>query len=58
MESKIWHKFIYKVLTDSQTKNRLVVVKGKGEGNGMDWVIGVSKCKPLHLAWIKNKVLL
>ena len=33
---------------------------GKGEqvGNGMDWELGVSRCKLLHLQWIENKVLL
>ena len=26
--------------------------------SGMEWVFGVSICKPLHLTWINNKVLL
>ena len=33
--------------------------RGSGEGGrGMDWEFGVSRCKLLHLEWIKNKVLL
>ena len=30
---------------------------GGGEGRGMDWEFGVSKCKLLRLEWL-NKVLL
>ena len=26
--------------------------------NGIDWGVGVSSCKLLHLEWINNKVLL
>ena len=35
--------------------NRLV---GGGEGNGMDWVFGVNRCKLLPLEWISNWILL
>ena len=28
---------------------------GKG-GSGMDWEIGASRCKLLHLEWISNEV--
>ena len=39
-------------------ENRLVVAKG-GEGrSGMDWELGVSRCRLLHLEWISNEVLL
>ena len=30
----------------------------KGEGGGMDWEFGISRCKLLHIEWINNKVLL
>ena len=39
-------------------ENRFVVAKGEGEGSGMDWEFGVSRCKLLHLEWISNEVLL
>ena len=47
-------------------ENRLVVAKGKGmgwtgcqgEGNGMDWEFGISRCKLLYLEWINNEILL
>ena len=29
-----------------------------GRVNGMDWEFGVSRCKLLHLKWIRNEVLL
>ena len=35
-----------------------MVPKGEGEGSGMDWGFGVSRCKLLHLEWISNDVLL
>ena len=47
--------YIYKTETDSQTENRLVVVKGK---QGMNWEFGISRCKLLHLEWINNKAIL
>lgn len=34
-----------------------MVAKGKGGGNGMDWELGVSRCKLLHMEEI-NKFLL
>ena len=46
---------VYKTETDSQTENRLVVVKGK---QGMNWEFGISRCKLLHLEWINNKAIL
>ena len=39
-------------------ENRLVVAKGERVGGGMDWEIGVSRCKLFYIEWIKNKVLL
>ena len=28
------------------------------QGGGMQWGTGVSRCKPLYIGWINNKVLL
>ena len=39
-------------------ENRLVVAKGEGEGGGMDWEFGISRCKLSYIGWINNKVLL
>ena len=30
----------------------------QGGGSGMDWEVGGSRCKQLHLEWISNEVLL
>ena len=35
-----------------------MVAKGEEGGSGMDEEFGVSRCKPLHLEWISNGVLL
>ena len=35
-----------------------MVAQGEGEGSGMDWEFGVSRCKLLHLEWKSNEVLL
>ena len=35
-----------------------MVAKGEGVSGGKDWEFGVSRCKLLHIGWIKNKVLL
>ena len=37
-------------------ENRLVVAKGVG--SGMDWVLGVNRCRLLPLEWISNEILL
>ena len=39
-------------------ENRLVVARGEGVGGGMEWEVGVSRCKLLYIEWINNKVLL
>ena len=39
-------------------ENRLVVDKGQGVGGGMEWEVGVSRCKLLYIEWTNNKVLL
>ena len=49
---------IYKTenrLTDRES--RLVVAKGEGVGERMEWQVGVNRCKLSHTGWI-NKVLL
>ena len=60
VESKIWYKWTYlwnrNRITDIE--NRLVVANREGVGGGMEWEIGVSRCKPLYIEWINNKVLL
>ena len=60
VESKVWHKWTYlwnrNRLTDIE--NRLVVAKGEGGGGGMDWEVGISRCKLLYIGWINNKALL
>ena len=32
--------------------------QGAGGGRRMDWEFGVNRCKPLHLEWINEEVLL
>ena len=41
-------------------EKRLMVAKGEvgGRGSGMDWELGVSRCKLLHLELISSDVLL
>ena len=35
-----------------------MVAEGGREGREMDWDLGVSRCKLLHLEWMDSKVLL
>ena len=35
-----------------------MVAKREGGGSEMDGLFGNRRCKPLHLEWISNKVLL
>ena len=35
-----------------------MVAKGEGVGGGMEWEVGVSRCKRLYMEWINNKVQL
>ena len=35
-----------------------MVAKGERVGGGMEWEVGVSRCKLLYMEWINNKVLL
>ena len=39
-------------LTD--VESGLVVTTGEGERRGIDWEIGVSRCKLLHIEWDKQ----
>ena len=32
--------------------------QGGGEGSGMDWELGVNRCKLLPWEWISNEILL
>ena len=48
---------IYETEMESQTW-RLVVAKGEGLGEGMEWEVEVSRCELLCLERINNKVLL
>ena len=40
------------------TKNRLVVAKGKRTGEEMEWAVEVSGYKFLYIEWMNNKVIL
>ena len=35
-------------------ENRLVIAKGEGQGGGIYWVFGVSRCKLLNLECINR----
>ena len=35
-----------------------MVAEDEGYRGGMEWEVGVSRCKLLHTEWISNKVLL
>ena len=37
-------------------RNRLLVAKGHGGGGGTGWEFEVSRCRFLHLEWIRSKV--
>ena len=39
-------------------EKRLVVAKGERGGSGVDWELGVNRCKLLPLEWISNEILL
>ena len=39
-------------------ERRLMVAGGEWGGSEMGGVFGVSRCRPLHLEWISNAVLL
>ena len=35
-----------------------MVAKGEGVEGGIEWEVGVNRCKLLYIEWINNKVLL
>ena len=49
---------IYRTETDSDMDSRLVVVKGGGEREAVDWEFEINLCKLLYLKWISNEVRL
>ena len=53
VESKIRH---YETETDSQIQRTDLWLPG--DGGGMDWGFGISRCKLVYIEWINNKVLL
>ena len=40
-------ELIYKAETHSDIENNLMVAKGEGSGEGLDWKFGVRRCKLL-----------
>ena len=48
---------IYEMERESGQRS-LVVTRGKWVGKGMEWAVGISRCKLLCRVWINNKVLL
>ena len=48
----------YETETDSQTQETELWLPGeRGPEEGMDWELGISRYKLLHIGWISNKVL-
>ena len=45
------------VKDNSYVENRIVVAKGERVGGGMEWAVGVRRCKLLYIEWINSKVL-
>ena len=39
-------------------ENSLCCYQGGGEESGMDWELGVNRCRLLPLEWISNEILL
>ena len=73
IDSKIWHKWTWlqnrSRLTDIETGlwlpgeggggNLVDWLPGEGRGgNVVDWEFGLGRCKPLHLEWMNNRVLI
>ena len=52
------NQHIYKTETITDIENRLVVDNGEAVRGGKDWEFGISRCKPLYIGYINNKVLL
>ena len=45
------NELIYKIETDSQTENRLVVAKEEGSRGRKDWEFEISGCKLSYIGW-------
>ena len=58
--SKIWHKWTNELIYETELgyREQTGVAKEEGGGRGMEWKVGVIRCKLLYLEWIKNKFLL
>ena len=39
-------------------ENGLVVTKEEVGGRGLDWDLGISRCRLVYIEWINNKALL
>ena len=53
------NEIIYESKTDSQTQRPdLWLPRRKGQGAGMDWESGISRCTLVYTEWINNKFLL
>ena len=46
---------IYETETESRHREETGGGRRKGFGGGMEWEIGVSRCKLLHTEWINNR---
>ena len=51
------NELIYQAERLIDAEDRLVVAKGEGWEERMDWECGISRCKLLYIKWI-NKALL
>ena len=50
------NELIYETNVITDRGNRLVINKEEGFGKRMEWEVGISRCKLLHIEWINNKV--
>ena len=60
VKSIIWYKWTYQQNRSrlKDIEDRLVVVKGKWHGGGVNREFGIGRYKILYIEWINNKVLL
>ena len=47
------NELIYETETDSE-RTDLWLPRGRMSGGGMDWELGISRCKLLYIEWINN----
>ena len=57
-ETKIWHKWIYQWNRNRLTDTKYRLCQGGVGCEGMNWELGIIRCKLLYIEWINNKVLL